>query len=168
MAEISNPTPLKTGAKPKSARQMLKWTGFVLGALLLLILAYITFMLIRMNSMPADLDYDTTLASDQGLFSISYEPQPGQISVNQMHSWTLHVETPDGKPVENAQITVDGDMPQHGHGLPTRPQITKYLGSGDYQVDGIKFHMPGWWIVEFDIAAGDQSDHVTFNLRLQK
>lgn len=167
MTELATPKPITADPGAKKTRRTLKWVGFALGALLLLILAYLTVMLIRMNNVPADLDYGTTLTSDQGLFSISYEPQAGNIAVNQMHSWTLHVETPDGKPVENAQITVDGDMPQHGHGLPTRPQVTKYLGNGDYQVDGLKFHMPGWWIVEFNITSGNQSDHVTFNLSLQ-
>jgi hypothetical protein len=42
----------------------------------------------------------------------------------------------NGEPVENATIAVDGDMPEHGHGLPTCPQVTKYLGNGDYLVEG--------------------------------
>ena len=53
----------------------------------------------------------------------------------------------------DAAITVDGDMPQHGHGLPTRPQVTKHLGNGDYLVEGMKFQMGGWWVVDFTIDA---------------
>src|SRR5687768_11889594 len=30
----------------------------------------------------------------------------------------------DGQPVDGAQITVTGGMPQHGHGLPTQPRVT--------------------------------------------
>jgi hypothetical protein len=59
-------------------------------------------------------------------------------------------------------------MPQHGHGLPTLPQVTENLGEGDYRVEGLKFHMPGWWIVEFDISADGMNDHVTFNLQLNQ
>ena len=120
----------------------------------------------QMNSVPDEVDTSTSLLSENGLFRVSYsipdEPKP----INTMQSWILHVETPDGLPVENAQINVDGDMPQHGHGLPTRPQVTEYLGGGDYRVEGLKFHMQGWWIVEFDITAQDKNDQVTFNLVL--
>jgi hypothetical protein len=77
------------------------------------------------------------------------------------------VETADGQPVENAAIVVDGGMPQHGHGLPTQPQVTQNLGGGDYLVEGLKFQMPGWWEVKFRITADGQSDGVIFNLVLQ-
>jgi hypothetical protein len=81
-----------------------------------------------------------------------------------MHQWTLHVETADGQPVENATITLDGDMPQHGHGLPTSPQVTEYLGNGDYLVEGLRFQMGGWWVMDFAITAEGQSDTVRFNM----
>jgi hypothetical protein len=31
----------------------------------------------------------------------------------------------------------------------------------------MKFSMPGWWVVTFDIKSGSSADTVTFNLRLQ-
>ena len=83
-----------------------------------------------------------------------------------MHQWTLHVETVDGQPVENATIAVDGDMPEHGHGLPTRPQVTKYLGNGDYLVEGMKFQMGGWWVMDFTITTTKHTDAVHFNMKL--
>lgn len=77
------------------------------------------------------------------------------------------METPDGKPVENASITLNGGMPQHGHGLPTEPVVSQYLGNGDYLVEGMKFQMTGWWVVNFYVNAGGKSDQVTFNLMLK-
>jgi len=62
-----------------------------------------------------------------------------------MHSWILRLETLDGQPVRNAEITVAGGMPKHNHGLPTAPQVTRELGNGDYLVEGIKFQMAGWY-----------------------
>jgi len=120
-----------------------------------------------MNPVPSDLDTSTTRSSDNGLFNVSYNPSSDTVPVNQMHQWTLHVETADGQPVENATITLDGDMPQHGHGLPTRPQVTEYLGNGDYLVEGLKFQMGGWWVLDFVITAQDQSDTVQFNMLLK-
>jgi hypothetical protein len=149
-------------------RKVLKWSAIAFGGLVLLLAAFVGVMIARMNYVPNDLNYATSLVSDAGRFRLAYTPQVDEIHVNQIHAWTLHVETPDGRPVENAAITVDGDMPQHGHGLPTRPQVTEYLGNGDYRVEGLKFHMPGWWIVEFDVQAGGETDHVTFNLMLEK
>ena len=126
----------------------------------------------RMESMhgnsaaPSELDYSAERTTENGVFKVSYSSDEN-IVINKMHTWTLHVETVDGQPVENAVITVDGGMPQHGHGLPTAPQVTEYLGNGDYLVEGLKFQMGGWWEVRFNITAGDVTDTITFNLALE-
>jgi hypothetical protein len=111
-------------------------------------------------------DYSTTRTSERGLFKATITPDGEPIAINEIHTWTLHVETPDGEPVEDAVIEMDGEMPEHGHGLPTKPQVTEYLGDGDYRVEGVKFQMTGWWEVKFEIAANGQTDEVTFNLML--
>lgn len=116
---------------------------------------------------PDDLDTSSTRTSDQGLYQVSISSQLDPITINQIHNWTLHVEMADGQPVENAEISVDGGMPQHDHGLPTTPQVTQDLGNGDYLVEGLRFHMDGWWEIRFVIEAAGQSDGVTFNLLLQ-
>jgi len=120
-----------------------------------------------MNSAaPAELDTAADRLTDNGLFNVSYSSDLDPIAINQMHSWTLLVTTPDGQPVADAVILVDGGMPQHGHGLPTQPQVTEYLGNGRYRVEGLRFQMGGWWEVEFDITAAEQNDAITFNLAL--
>jgi hypothetical protein len=155
-------------SKPKFVR-ILFWLGGVIGALVLTYVIAMNMMMAKMNSeVPADLDYSTTRISDDGLFKVSYTASTGTVPVNQMHQWTLHVETADGQPVENATIGVDGDMPQHGHGLPTQPRVTKNLGNGDYLVDGMKFQMGGWWLMDFSITANGATDAVHFNMMLQK
>ncbi|WP_045234823.1 FixH family protein [Deinococcus pimensis] len=124
--------------------------------------------LARMSYVPTGLDYATTRTSDAGLFRATYTPSVMPIPVNKMHSWTLHLETPDGKLVEDAKISVDGDMPQHGHGLPTRPVANVYLGRGDYLVEGLKFQMGGWWVMDFKVTAQGKTDTVHFNMMLEK
>ena len=106
-------------------------------------------------------------ASARALFVVSYKPDLGKVPIDQMQTWTLHVETPAGNQVEDAKITVDGGMPTMKHGLPTAPRVTEYLGNGDYRVEGLEFQMPGWWTVTFAISAGGQQDAVTFNLQLE-
>lgn len=119
------------------------------------------------QSAPSALDTSTSVLSDGGLFRVLWTSNPSPAPLNQIHTWTIHVETADGSPVEGAQILVDGGMPQHGHGLPTNPQVTEDLGGGDYRVEGMKFQMLGWWEVRFNITADGNSDSVTFNLILE-
>ncbi len=83
-----------------------------------------------------------------------------------MQSWSLHLETAAGAPVDSATISVDGGMPKHGHGLPTKPQVTRSLGNGDHFVEGIKFNMGGWWVVKFHVSAAAGSDSLVFNISL--
>lgn len=116
---------------------------------------------------PASLDTSTVRLSDGGLFRVSWTSDPAAPPLNQIHTWVVHVETANGQPVEDAEILVDGGMPQHGHGLPTSPQVTQNLGGGDYLVEGMRFQMPGWWQVRFDITAGAQSDAITFDFNLE-
>ena len=104
--------------------------------------------------------------SDKEMFFISYESELQPISINRIHNWVVHVESPDGSPVDDATVTLVGGMPVHDHGLPTLPQATQNLGNGDYLVEGMKFHMNGWWQVTISITVNGRSDVVTFDLQL--
>jgi hypothetical protein len=114
----------------------------------------------------SDLNTDTTRTTNNGAFVVSFKSELDPIAIGSMHSWVLHVETADGQPVEGATILVDGGMPDHGHGLPTSPQVTQDMGSGDYFVEGLRFQMGGWWEVKFNISANGVEDNVTFNIIL--
>jgi hypothetical protein len=115
---------------------------------------------------PRDLDYSRTRTSEGGVYLATIVPQGDTIPKGKLHRWTLHLESAGGQPVQGAQIAVDGGMPQHGHGLPTRPRVTRPLGPGDYAVEGMKFNMGGWWVVKFRVAADAGRDSVVFNLKL--
>jgi hypothetical protein len=155
----------------KQTRQQFRIKKFPLIATIIGIVLCIAIglgiLILRMNYVPAELDTSTTRTTEQGIYELSYTSDSGIVPINQIQNWTLHVETAEGQPVENATITVDGDMPQHGHGLATRPQVTDYLGNGDYKVEGMKFHMPGWWVVDFVVTADGQTDQVRFNMLLK-
>jgi hypothetical protein len=119
------------------------------------------------GSAPAGLDFSTTRTGDNGRFRATYTSELTPIVINALHAWTLHVETVEGAPVEEAVIGVSGGMPEHNHGMPTQPQVTEKLGGGDYRVEGVQFQMGGWWTVTFVIDAGGTQDTVTFNLQLK-
>ena len=114
---------------------------------------------------PADLDYSRTRESAGGAYRATIIPAGDSIPQGRLHSWTLHLETAAGVPVDSAQVAVDGGMPQHGHGLPTRPRA-RAVGRGDYAIDGMKFNMGGWWVVKFRVQSGAGSDSLLFNVKL--
>jgi hypothetical protein len=115
---------------------------------------------------PDNLDYSRTRQSEKGLYRGTIRPQGDSIPQGRLQRWTLHLETADGAPVDSATVLVDGGMPQHGHGLPTKPRVTRALGNGDHLVEGMKFNMGGWWVVKFRVDATSGSDSLVFNVKL--
>ena len=115
---------------------------------------------------PKGLDYSRTRTSEGGRYRATIHPQGDSIPQGKLQRWTLHLETPAGSPVDSAVVAVDGGMPQHGHGLPTKPRVTRALGNGDHLVEGMKFNMGGWWVVKFRVNATAGADSVVFNVKL--
>lgn len=112
---------------------------------------------------PPDLDWSLQHPSQDSRYVVTLEPPAAPPALNQIHAWQVKLRSPDGLPVGRARIGVDGGMPQHGHGLPTRPQVTRELADGTYLLEGMKFSMPGWWEIKLTIAAAQGTDTVTFN-----
>ena len=96
-------------------------------------------------------------------YVVTLQPPAQPAAINQLHAWQFKLASPDGVPVANARIQVDGGMPQHGHGLPTRPQVTRELPGGGYVIEGMKFSMTGWWEIKLAIDGPAGADRVTFN-----
>lgn len=115
---------------------------------------------------PADLDYSRTRISSNAVYRATITPEGDSVPQGKLHRWTLHLERTSGAPVDSATILVDGGMPQHGHGLPTKPRATRSLGQGDHLIEGMKFNMGGWWVVTFAVASSAGRDSLVFNLKL--
>jgi hypothetical protein len=112
---------------------------------------------------PSDLDLSLDKPTTTGLYRVTLEPPARRPAINQMHAWKVKLATPDGAAVRAASFKVDGGMPQHGHGLPTQPRVTRELEPGTYLLEGMKFSMTGWWEVKLAIDAAPGTDQVTFN-----
>ena len=104
--------------------------------------------------------------ANAGGFIVTYTTPDGPPEINRMHSWILYVESDSGEAVEGAQIEVDGGMPAHDHGLPTRPQVTEELGGGYYRLDGVRFHMSGQWEMIVTIQSDESEETVVISLNL--
>lgn len=97
---------------------------------------------------------------------VTWSTPEGPIRINHMHSWILHVRSDSGEPVTGASITVEGGMPAHDHGMPTRPRVTEDLGDGDYRLDGMRFHMGGYWEIRVTVTTNDGETVVVIPLNL--
>lgn len=103
--------------------------------------------------------------SAAGIYVVTLEPQE-QLRTRRMQSVPVSVRTAQGETVNDASIAIDGGMPQHGHGLPTRPRVTKAAANSAYLIEGLRFNMGGWWEVTLTIDGPHGRDTVTFNLAL--
>ncbi|WP_333912799.1 FixH family protein [Vibrio coralliirubri] len=122
---------------------------------------------------PMHLDTSTQLSS--GGLTIGYIPLMSHSNVmseeikhdvplNKIHNWTLMLTRRDGSPVTNAEIETIAEMPEHLHGMTTTPVITETMVEGEYLIEGMNFHMPGWWVVSFDVSGYGSRALVRFHL----
>lgn len=116
---------------------------------------------------PESLDLAMTHTTAEKNFIVTLQAPATPAAINQIHSWQLRLTSPTGVALSNVRIAVDGGMPQHGHGLPTRPQVTPPLADGSYRIDGMKFSMTGWWEIKLTIQSDAGIDKVTFNTVIQ-
>jgi hypothetical protein len=100
-----------------------------------------------------------------GLYQVTLEPvEP--LAKRKLQKLNVRVTDAAGAPIQDASMTVGGGMPEHGHGLPTRPRMTHRVADGLYEIDGVRFSMGGWWELTLAINGSAGADSVTFNLNL--
>lgn len=112
---------------------------------------------------PSALDVSLDRPTQAGIYQVGLAPPVPPPRVNQIHSWHITLHDRHGQPVPNAQITIDGGMPEHGHGFPTRPRVASGTQAGQYLLEGMKFNMVGWWQIKLDVKSPLGADAVTFN-----
>lgn len=105
--------------------------------------------------------------------------QVKQTGVNQLYMAHLDCENaPATGPFQNCQLSItdllgnavtpqklliDGGMPHHGHGLPTSPVLTELEQPGQYRIDGLKYNMPGAWLLGFQVNTEAGQDKIVFD-----
>ena len=96
--------------------------------------------------------------------SAVYSTNEPEVPLNKIHTWTLLLTGTGGSPVEDAEISISADMPEHLHGMTTEPKVSSGTVPGQYLIEGMNFHMPGWWEITLDISSGRSRNLVLFNL----
>ena len=142
--------------------------GFVLVGILVALSALAGGHLLMMRHAPRPAASEFGLGprtSGGGLYTATLIPTE-PLRPRKLQTVQVAIADAAGEPIQNAQVGIDGGMPQHGHGLPTRPRVTKQVGDGIYEIEGVRFNMGGWWQFKLAISTSAGSDIVTFNLSL--
>ena len=63
------------------------------------------------------------------------------------------------------RIEADADMPAHRHGMVRVPRVTK-TGPGEFRVDGMMMHMPGYWQLYVDVTRNGITERAQFDVDL--
>lgn len=103
-------------------------------------------------------------ASDNGIYQAELACATTPI-IGAFQECKLRLQSQRGIPA-NLMIAVDGGMPAHGHGLPTEPQVISTDMEGEYRVEGLKYSMPGEWVLGFLLHSGSDQDKVIFKFSL--
>jgi hypothetical protein len=103
--------------------------------------------------------------TDRGNFTVTIRPEGGAITRNQHCSLEVLVEpgTGAGSP---ASVSVEADMPSHGHGMNTKPETTPE-GGHRYRARGMLFHMAGEWSIMVEVSAGAASERAFFPVSIE-
>lgn len=110
-----------------------------------------------------ELDWSLEKVTKEGKFRVALEPPLPVPPLQEIHAWNIRLMKPDGTPIEKGLVYLNGGMPEHGHGLPTRPTTVGEVAPGVYRVEGVKFNMPGRWELVVAIQANGTEDFAYFN-----
>jgi len=105
--------------------------------------------------------------SDKHGISVAVYPREGGIPLNRFHHWVVSLKDRTGKFVDTAKLQLHAGMPEHGHGMPSAPQMTRYLENGQYLIEGMQFNMKGDWEFRIFFQTPELSDSATFNIVLE-
>lgn len=99
---------------------------------------------------PAPKFFEAT--TSQGSYAVRIDPLPAPIPLNELFSLNVAIE-PQGDVESPDAVVVDADMPEHKHGMNTKPVGTR-KDESTWTIEGMLFHMPGAWELYVDVDAG--------------
>lgn len=113
-------------------------------------------------------DFRTT-TSRGGDYVLGWRPAALEaVPVNdyfELDVWIASAAAPTER-IGDARLVVSAWMPDHGHGMVTKPEATFDAATCTYRVKGMLFHMGGFWQLFFDVVRGGSADRAEFELEL--
>jgi hypothetical protein len=104
-------------------------------------------------------------------YLVSLEFEPAKPPMGELFDVVASVKARDGTLLDDAKVTLNALMPQHGHGMATSPIDDPGVcdaankcrhPNGIYRTSGFKFHMAGDWSVTVDINGSEGMDSTSF------
>lgn len=84
---------------------------------------------------------------DSGPIQLAWRAEPAPIAVSRPFALIVTL-----CPAEARLLRIDATMPEHRHGMNYRPSMQP-LGSGQWRVEGLLWHMAGRWELRLDVEA---------------
>ena len=103
-----------------------------------------------------DLDANSVVEQDSNAatFVLSVRHTPAVLPLNAEFEVRFQLLDREGRAldVELEDVSVDADMPEHGHGMTVHPSVRRE--GTEYVAGPMLFHMSGRWEVYFDVRRG--------------
>ncbi len=106
--------------------------------------------------------------SNAGQYWAAWKPATGPVEMGPSFAIEIKLSTTEaGAPLDlqAGQIDIQARMPEHQHGMLQSPEITR-LSPGHYRVDGMRFHMLGYWQLQLDISRPPLTERAQFDIQL--
>ena len=92
-----------------------------------------------------------SVPSADGTWKVSWRFDAALPPLRDPFGMDVRVERAKGGAPFAGTLVPDAAMPQHGHGMNVAPTV-KRAKDGQFRVEGMLFHMPGYWELYFDLA----------------
>lgn len=96
---------------------------------------------------------------------VVYRTMPPKIAVGK-HFGVDVLVCAKGQGAAPTGLRVDATMPEHRHGMNYRPTVMA-KAPGRYVAEGLMFHMPGRWQLQFDVEAKGGTDRLATDIMLE-
>ena len=105
------------------------------------------------------------LESNGGLYTLSVEGVD-QLDAREFHALQITVNCRPRR-CERLDLRFTARMPDHGHGQNYAPKVSQQA-PGRFRVEGVRFHMPGYWEVYLDLVDRESAmlERTQFSLEL--
>ncbi|MGE0481594.1 MAG: hypothetical protein AB7Q17_14095 [Phycisphaerae bacterium] len=103
----------------------------------------------------------TSTRSSNGAYEVRLRTRPTPLPLNEPFDLDIDVRGVDA----SVSLGVDAAMPGHGHGMNVTP-LVRNLGAGRFVVNGLLFHMPGYWEIYIDLTRGGVTERAQYSVTL--
>lgn len=105
--------------------------------------------------------------SNGGKYFVRITPRPWPIPLNELFELEVSAAAANQRDVALTaiELRVDAAMPEHQHGMATEPKLRR--SGNSFVVEGLQFHMSGWWELYVDITVGGVTERAQFRIELE-